>query len=218
MRIFTLSEAGESDLDDIQAFIEEQKSPYIITHSLVEQHEAIDRGLFFKVEEDSRLIAIASVVQVERTIYHEMANALIALDWQGFGLQYELILVRAATLVTQLDDAQRLVSAINPGNGPSLHNVVAKAGFQPCSQFLPDLTWGCGSCTNPEKRWPCCCDCYVLLKEQHRVLAKQFMDRGLAMPLPKSKGQVILEFRCAAARNDRRRKILEAFIDGKDWA
>lgn len=211
--VITLSEATEIDLDEIQKFIDDQHSPFVITHSLIEQQEAIRRGLFFKIRDPfQRLVAVASVVKVADTQYFEMANSLVARDWRGNGLQYELILVRAATLRAQMDDAAQLVCAINPENKPSLHTVVEKAGFRPCEQHLPDLNWACGNCPNlvALQGRSCCCDCFVLLREQHRVLVKKFLDRGGEVELAKT---LSLKLDCKVAKSYEDRAILEEFVN-----
>ena len=227
MPTLILSEARSSDLDDIAAFIEKQESPYIIAHSAPEQSKAIDQGLYFKIKaEDGELAGVGSVIvgvavthRADGTVdaYHELANTLIAKHWRGFGLQYELILVRAATTVT-VSPPPNLLSAINPENTGSLHNVVTKAGFKPCVDFLPQLKWGCGECPQrPDavcKGRECCCDCFVLRPDQCRVLVREFIGRGERTNRQRQGGSetIMLEFDCSVARNQIDRRILEDFL------
>ena len=232
MPTLTLSEALSSDLDEIAAFIEREKSSYIIAHSLPEQRSAIDQGMYFKIKaEDGEIAGVGSVIvgvavtrKADGTLetYHELANTLIAKNWRGFGLQYELILVRTATTVT-VSPPPNLLSAINPKNSGSLHNVVTKAGFKPCVDFLPELKWGCGECPQrPDalsKGRECCCDCFVLQLDQCRVLIREFLDRGQRTIRHRREGgqTVALEFDCAVTKNERRRRILHNFVNGAEW-
>lgn len=68
--------------------------------------------------EDERgdLVGVASVVSTGHNEDYEMANSLIIEEWRGFGLQFELITVRAAALVEQLYTSQRVVTAVDPKN------------------------------------------------------------------------------------------------------
>ena len=216
MKSAHLSEVTGLELDRIEAFIRKEDSPYVIAHSQLQQRLSIDAGLFFKVEDErGDLVGVASVVSTGHNEDYEMANSLIIEEWRGFGLQFELITVRAAALVEQLYTSQRVVTAVDPKNsGPSLKNV-QKAGF--CLD--PDLHWSCGTCPNLGSTSPrkCCCDAYFLPLDRQRELCRRFLERvdqGGGTLRSRGGEERRLEVNNCRAASEANCQILRSFISG----
>jgi N-acetylglutamate synthase-like GNAT family acetyltransferase len=213
MLTLTLSEATYDDLDQVQELVSKVDSPFLVLPSRTKQMESIELGLSLVLrDEDSKIVASASVTRTGEHSYWELSNCVAAEDWRGFGFQEILVIFRAAAIVASVESTPHVVAAIMPRNHRSIRHLL-RLGFE-----RTDIDWECGDCQNksslPRER-RCCCDSFQISADGLAVLCGQFLamtEDGGAILRSNGNEEVTIAVGSLYALGTRQRERIREFV------
>lgn len=199
----------------------------------LEDHaKAIDSALHFVVEVDHRIVAATMITPPpEESHFAEAGNTLVLKSFRGYSLQTFFLEIRAAALAAT-EPRFILTTGVNVKNKSSYDNVTSSGQFSrwnpPDSYYdlceedqvtkRKECSWRADALAQGRR---CCCDFFLLGKENQRKLVRGYLDRikgrsFLEIARPGGDlARLVLESQWAT--RDLHLQTLELFSEGREW-
>lgn len=215
--------AKHKEAEAILRFYKSQNDPYVLPRPLKDLQDSAEKGLFFVVEIESRLVAVSGVFDLGDIPFVELGGTLADKSVRGFGLQTVFFGLRIASVVVHQGLDIRMLTAIDPTNKPSRRNTL-DSGFIIWPDPIPELFEPCVACNKRDSAVSvgrqCCCEFYELPQENARSEVKQLLaDVNHAHKINRVRPKtgetltVTVESQLLTAH----RTVLEDFASGKSW-
>lgn len=216
-----LRAAAPNEAAKILAFYQENADENILPRPEEELAKAAERGLFYIVEINERIVAAAGVFELSPIVkYLEAGSCLVLDEVRGFGVQRLLLRTRLAAVAANYGSDTRVISAVKPSNGSSKKNVLASS-FVPWNDPIPEVIEPCVTCPSkpsPSMMRVCCCDFYIIPEMDHRALVGELTSLKDWSELPKNDGRSLhVRFKCKLLTDPTYLGILREFAAGKSW-
>ncbi|VFU08108.1 GNAT family N-acetyltransferase [Methylocella tundrae] len=220
MRLTAIIETAQSsDYAEIVGFLRAAEDEKLLPRPADDYRRAIESGLFCVARSEGRLVALAGafVLSKAEPILIEMGSCYVAPAFRGFGLQKLLVRARIAAVISLIDPAARILTAITPQNLGSRASIL-KAGFEPLTEdhrLLMELCAYCAARPGEASDRLCCCDFFYIPRSRQRSEIAALLEGG-PVTVSRANGDSLLVTIDIDALRGLRRAALEAFADARE--